>query len=139
MEIGNSKPVEEREDAGTIVFVKDELGEPAFDGEGDAKRAVTIRVVGTYSPTYRRARRKVRDKNLKTIRNDYNAETLEDQETAIAAECIIEWSGFTIGGRPFELTPKNAFALLKSHPWIYEQVFAAMNDHASFSTAPSPS
>lgn len=141
MEIGKSKDVAEREEQGTVVHVRDETGELQYYPEGASeqdRKPVTITVIGTYSRTYRKARQRARDKNIKTVRNDLSAEGLEAQEIKIAAECIKEWEGFTSDGKPFEYSVKNAVLLLEA-PYLYEQVFLAMNDHESFSTAPSRS
>lgn len=139
MDIGKSKEVAEREESGTTFQVNDEKGEPDFNGEGDSKTPVTITVVGTYSRTFRRARERQREKNLKRGRGALTAEMLAKQETEVLADCILGWEGFTSEGKPFPYTKENAILLLESAQWIREQVEEAMGDHQGFSTAPSRS
>lgn len=139
MEIGNSKSVAEREDEGTLVHVRDESGELQFYGDGGEKKPVTIRVAGSYSKTFRKAKERQREKNLKRGRAMFTAEGLAKQELEVIAACVISWDGFTSDSRPFIHSQDNAVMLLDSAPWIREQVEEAMSDHQSFSTAPSSS
>jgi hypothetical protein len=139
MDIGKSKDVAEREEQGTIIYVKDENGEPDFNGEGDSRKQTTITVVGTYSKTFRRSRERQREKNLKRGRGALTVEVLAKQETEVLAECILGWDGFMSDGKPFHYSKENAVLLLEAAPWIREQVEEAMADHQGFSTARSQS
>lgn len=139
MEIGNAKQVTDREDEGNTIEINDENDEPQFYPEGASEedgKPVTITVAGTYSKRFRRAREKRRSKNEKR-QGRLSDEEKNRQEVEVAAACIMAWEGFTQGGKPYELTEKNAIDLLLAMPWVYEQVLVAMNDHQGFSTARS--
>jgi hypothetical protein len=127
------------EDAGTLVHLKDVAGELLYDGEGDAKTPVTIRVAGTYSERYRRAQKRLKDRNLRGARRgeEFGADTLDAGTIELEAACIVEWT-FTAGGQPFPITANNWTALVAKQPQWQEQVSAAMTDHARFFASSSP-
>jgi hypothetical protein len=136
MDIGKGNEVEQREEQGTIVQLKDENGELQFYPEGAERKdqkPVTVTVVGTYSKTFRKARKDQRDKNLKRGRVGLKA-----QETEVIAKCILGWEGLTFNGQDFRYTDENKVLLL-GVPWIREQIEEAMGDHQGFSTARSQS
>lgn len=142
MDIGKSSEVEKREEQGTTVHLKDENGELQFYPEGVERakqKPVTITVVGTYSKTFRKARKDQRDKNLKRGRVALTADSLEKQEIEVIASCITGWEGLTSGTEEFVFKTENAILLLTTAPWIREQVEEAMGDHQGFSTARSQS
>lgn len=124
------------EDAGTVVHLKDIEGDLLFDVNGETKSPVTIRVAGTYSERYRKAQKKVADRNLQRARRgqDFDSDTLDEGTFALEAACIIEWS-FTASGQPFPITAGNWAALVAKQPQWQGQIQRAMGDHASFSTA----
>lgn len=121
------------EDEGTVVHLKDAAGELLFDGDGESKTPVTIRVAGTYSDRHKKAQKKIKDRNLRANRRgqDYTADTLEAGTTELEAACIIEWT-FTANGQSFPITAANWKALVAKQPQWQEQVALAMNDHARF-------
>lgn len=137
MEIGNSKTVAEREDRGTLMHVRDENGELQYDGEGDSKKPVTLRVAGTYSSIFKKARERQRDKNLKAKRNVFGADLLGRQELEVIAACVLadDFGPFTSNGKNFDYSKENVILLLEAAPWIREQVEETMGDHQGFSTA----
>lgn len=122
--------VEQREDEGTVVHIRDAAGEKQYQDDGTTP--VTITVVGTYSKRYRRLAEANRDKMLKQRRTQLDGEQLDEQSLETVAGCILGWDGFTADGAPFPFTKANAVTLLKAAPWMREQVEAAMNDHAAF-------
>lgn len=133
-----AKQVEQREDAGFTVHIRDELGEKLYQDDEQTK-PVTITVVGTYSRTYRRTIEAQRDRNIKQRKFNLDGDELLQQALELEAACIRDWDGFTDDGAPVPYTKANAVALLRQYPWIREQVNAAMNDHAAFFQQPSPS
>lgn len=141
MEIGNTQDVAEREEEGTLVHVPDENGDEQFEGEGENRKPVTLRVVGSYSATYKRAREKQRNKNLKRGRSGVTAEALDEGELALHAACVKpeDFGPFTSKGTPFTYSSKNVVLLLQSAPWIEEKVVEAIYDHQRFTKAPSRS
>lgn len=146
MDIQRAKTVTDREDEGIVVFIKDEKGDQAYkenpDGtpfldENQKKVPVKVCVAGTYSKRFKTARQKQRDRNLRKLRGDSTAESLERQEVTVTAECILWWDGFTIAGQEFPFNTENAVMLLEGLPWVRDQIEAKQSDHASFSSAPS--
>lgn len=123
------------EDEGTLVHLKDVAGELLYDGE----TPVTIRVAGTYSDRYRKAQRKLKERNIKAARRneEYSADTLDEGTIALEVACIIEWS-FTANEQPFPITAANWKALIEKQPQWQDQVSAAMTDHARFFVSTSP-
>ena len=138
-EVANSKSVAEREDEGTVVNVRDAAGDEIFYGEGDAKKAVTITVAGSYSKTYRRALDAQRERMMKQRRGSLTAAQLAKQQLELTAACVIGWQGFLSNGQPYECSKENVIALLDSAPWVRDQVEEAMQDHQSFFSTSSAS
>lgn len=131
IDLNAGKSVAAREDEGTVVHVRDEIGEKLYQDEAKTLPA-TITVVGTYSSRYRRLSEANRDKMLKQRRSQMDGDQLNQQSLELVASCILSWDGFVTVDGPFPYTKANAVALLDACPWIREQVEAAMNDHASF-------
>lgn len=127
------------EDEGTFVHFKDVTGNLLFDGEGEAKTPVGARVAGTYSERYRKALKKVKERNLRAARRneEYDADTMDDRTFELEAACLIEWT-FTTNGQPFPITPDNWKAIVAKQPQWQGQVDQAMNDHARFLARKSP-
>ena len=123
------------EDEGTLVHLKDVAGNPLYNETAP----VTIRVAGTYSERYRKAQRKVKDRNVRMVRRgqDYDADALDESTFELEAACILEWS-FTANGQPFPITADNWKALVAKQPQWQDQVSTAMTDHARFFSASSP-
>lgn len=138
MDIGSGKVVEQREEEGTVILIRDEAGERMYH-EKDPTKPVSITVVGTYSATYRRASEAQRDRNIKRRNFHLDGDQLDQQALELVAACITAWDGFTANGEAYPLTKPNAVQLLRAFPWIRQQVEAAMNDHSLFFRAPSPS
>lgn len=137
-DVAAQKDVSQREDEGTLVPVKSVTGEVQFYGEGEAKKPVTIRVVGTYSKTWRRANHALRER-LRKFRTTRTIEQQEQHAIELIADCILGWEGITSGDQPFPFTRDNAIALLTTCQWVREDVEAAMGDHAGFfSTSSAP-
>lgn len=131
MDVTTVQPVSE--DAGTPVHLKDAAGELLYDGDGDAKTPVIIRVAGSYSERYRKAQKKIKERNIRAGRRgeEYTADMLDNGTVELEAACIIEWT-FTAAGAPFPITADNWAALAAKQPQWQEQVAAAMHDHARF-------
>jgi hypothetical protein len=137
-DVSAQKDVGQREEEGTLVPVKSVTGEVQYDGEGDATKPVTIRVVGTYSKTYRRASFALRER-VRKFRTTRTSEQQDQHAIELIADCLLGWEGITNGGQPFPFTRDNAIALLTNCPWVREDVEAAMGDHERFfSTSSAP-
>lgn len=127
------------EDDGTFVHFKDPAGELLYDGDGETRTPVGARVAGSYSQRYRKAQKKLKERNIKAGRRgeDYTADALDAGTAELEAACIIEWT-FTANGQPFPITRDNWLALAEKQPQWQEQVAAAMYDHARFFVKSSP-
>lgn len=146
MDIGNNdaQSVTDREDEGTWVHLHDELGNLEYEPKVEAGKKATadnkpvrVKIAGTYSSRYRMARLKQRDRSMQRARQRVEAETVEEQERQVVADCFLEWECVLANGKPLDLTPKNAALLLKLRPWNYDELVVAQNDHASFLKARS--
>jgi hypothetical protein len=143
MELDNleqGKAVEQAEDDGVVIHVRDVRGVKMTytvkegDGENakDVEKPVTMRVAGTYSKRFRRITDMNRDKMMRRRGSMLDGDAVNRQAVEAMAECIIEWDGFFVKGRPLTLSKNNAVVLLEACPWIKTQVDEAMNDHAAF-------
>jgi hypothetical protein len=124
------------EDAGTFVHFKDVEGNLLFDTDESMVGGtvpVGAVVAGTYSSVYRKAQRKVKEKNLRAARRneDFGVDTLDDSTIDLETACILSWT-FTSNGQPFPITADNWRAIAAKQPQWQEQVQAAMTDHARF-------
>jgi hypothetical protein len=121
------------EDEGTVIHLKDAAGELLFDGQEPERTPVTALVAGTYSQRYRKAQKKVRERNIRAARRneDLDGDALEDRELELEAACIIAWT-LTANGQPFPITMDNWKAVVAKQPQWREQVQQAMTDHARF-------
>lgn len=133
MKIGQARNVAAREDAGTIVHIKDEIGHKAFYTTTDnTEKAVTVKIAGSYSSRARRAQEASRDELFK-IRGLPDGDQATQLGLAVLVACIIEWDGFfDEHDNPLPLTPENAFVVLRDMPWIKEQLETTHNNHAAF-------
>ena len=118
-----------REEAGRVVHVKDEAGQPLYDGDNE----VTLTVVGSYSKRYQQAH----DAMLRRVQNRQDIEDSRKDLVGLHAQCVIAWAGFYEAGQPLDCTPANVQKVLRAAPWIHNQVIAAMEDHAGFSVGSS--
>lgn len=126
------------EDDGTLVHLKSVTGDLLYDGEGESRTPVTIRVAGTYSERYRKAQKRLKERNIRAARRneDFDVDTLDAGSLELEVAAIIEWT-FTSGGQPFPITATNWKALISRQPQWQEQVATAMTDHARFFTTSS--
>ena len=125
-DLGQAQAVAVREEEGRVVELRDEAGE--------VMQGVTVSVVGSYSKRYRdavdqRANRKFRLGKLPTPA-EIRLETMQ-----LYADCVIQWEGFEHEGKPWPSTRENIVKVFEAAPWIYEQVAAAVEDHAGFTKA----
>lgn len=127
---------QEAEEAGRVIHVEDIDGTPGYYLDGDVQKPITIKIVGTYSRTYRTKMRQQRNQVLRQLEAP-SGETIDQQQTELVAACILGWEGFAKNGQPFPHTTENAIALLKALPWVQRQLEIAMGNHRGFSTRSS--
>lgn len=111
IDITQSKTVQDREDEGTWVHVRDASGEKQYYKVGEEEKPVRIKVAGSYSKRYRRIADAQRERLLKTRRTSLTADGLADNQRELAAGCSMEWEGFNANGQPFDCVPSNAALL----------------------------
>jgi hypothetical protein len=120
------KDVADRENEGTLIHLNDELGKPWYEGE----RKVTITVAGSYSRIFRKAEEAIRRRPLKA--GKLTSEKFYDENMEKAIACTLAWEGFELDGKPADLSRANIAKLYTNCPWVYDQVWEAMNDHQLF-------
>lgn len=130
-DLNESADVTTREDEGILVHLRDAAGEKMYADEAQEK-PVTMRVAGTYSEVYRKAREANRDKQLKKRSPHLDGDQLEDAALDEIAACVLSWENLNAGGKPLPFSKHNAVVVLKKARFIREQVEAAMSDHAAF-------
>lgn len=133
---GQKAVVASREDEGTVIHVRNEVGDHLHFGED--KKPVTILVAGSYSTVYRKALDAQRDRMMKHRRLSATGEQLARNQLELIAACVLSWEGFCDGPKVVPCTKENAITILSLFPWIREDVEAAMGDHQSFFKNSSP-
>jgi hypothetical protein len=121
----------DQEDSGCPVHVEDIKGTPLYYKVGDEEKAVTIRVAGAHSKTYRQAEAKLRKRKLKP--NQFTKQALHDDAMALAVMCTLSWEGMNgPGGVALPFTAENVRKVYTLCPWVYDLVNEAMHDHTNF-------
>lgn len=135
IDISKAPEATAREDAGQVVHIHDEQGEPAYENG----QPVTVRIAGTYSSLYRRTSEAQQQRQLKQRRTTLTGEQLRKNRIELVAACVLGWDGFTDNGQPFPCTKENAVRLLDTLPWVFEQLEQAQADHQGFFSTSSGS
>lgn len=133
-DLSKAKTVTQREDAGTVVHVRDEAGNPLFFGDEKNRNPITITVAGEYSRVARSHAEKARRQSSRELNRGVtkdDSDFLEDLIDRVAA-CTLSWQGIADGDKPLECNPANAKRLYTEAPWVYNDVWAAHRDHARF-------
>lgn len=128
------------EDQGTVVPLKDVHGLPMFYGPEDALKPVTVTVAGTYSERFRKAERAFIEGMGRSRDVSGLSASLDRRGEILAAGCVVAWDGIfedATETTPIPATAENAATIFRSARWVFEQVWAAMNDHARFFPKPS--
>jgi hypothetical protein len=134
-DLGSTKGVEEREEDGQVIELHDAELEPLL--YGSQKRPVTMTIVGSYSPTYKRAEESQLSKTLRRRGQVLTGPELKAQRTELLAACVKAWDGFFEDGNPVPCERSFVLDVLRKAPWIREQVERAVDDHAGFSKVSS--
>jgi len=125
-----------KEDEGILVHVNGVDENPAYYGEGEDRKPVTIRVAGAHSQKYRAIERDLRKRKIKP--KSLTAQQAFEDNLMKAVECTLDWEGFDVDGTPVPLTRKNVEMLYRRCPWVYDQIIEAIHDHAAFFGERSP-
>lgn len=130
--IGAARDVADREEKGTRIPIRDELGEPLIvkDEKGNEVPAYAI-IVGRNSATFRRTEQQQADRMLRRRSADLTAEMIEQNELEKIAACVKEWN-LTDNGNPIPCDKHNVVMVLKAAPWIRREFETAMADPSRF-------
>jgi hypothetical protein len=132
-EIGAAEDVAEREDQGTVVQLRDAIGDLWVENG----KPVTMTAVGSYSNIYAQAEAEVNRKYAKKLRAEGDDFDYRIYNNDLVSRCVTAWTEFTLNGQPAPITGKNVLQVLQVRPWIYPQLRRAMDDHARFFVPPS--
>lgn len=101
-----------------------------------ATKAATAMVFLVAAGDSERVRKTQRDiSNSYLLADSAKRRTAEDAEREgreLVAARIVDWRGVSLNGQPLPCTPGNVREVLKSYPWIAEQVVAFSDQRASF-------
>lgn len=112
------------------IFSLDETPETYIDENGEEK-PITIKVAGSHSRYYRQVEADQRKRRLKPKQLTAGAIYDDNMEKILA--CTLDWTGIALDAdTPVACTRENARVLYTECPWVYEQVFEAVHDHARF-------
>jgi len=114
------------EDGADVEIVHPRTGEPI---------GLTITVVGSDSPTYRKMIHKLANKRAKRGRGILNSEGMEADNIELLAACSTAWAwvkGLMLGGEVPEFNLSNVRGIYRDYPWIREQVDVFIGDRANF-------
>lgn len=130
--IGAARDVADREDKGTRIAIRDELGEPLIvkDGNGNEVPAYAV-IVGRNSATFRRVEQQQADRMLRRRSADLTAEMIEQNELEKIAACVREWN-LTDNGKPIPCDKSNVVMVLRAAPWIRREFETTMADPSRF-------
>jgi len=110
----------------------------------DKKKPITLQVVGTDHPAYKKVERRIRNKLLKDQsimrgKIKLSAAQLDEQELDKAKACLVGWEGVTVEGKLLEFNPANVDLLLTHEKleWIQEQLTEFCTDRENFMQASS--
>jgi len=126
--LSKMEAVKERDDAGIVVALKDEQGQP-YEGE------VTVTVLGPRSRAVRKARTRnalaFADKRggdlLADVPLEMTLDAIEDGNIEVCVAATTAWSGIVADGADVPCTPENARRLYLVAPHIVSQLAGAMN------------
>lgn len=131
--------VGELEERGTTVHIKDKTGDEMY--VPGTETPVTITVVGTLSPTYRRLANKHRDNAVKRMRSSsaFSSEQNDKDELQIIVGCVKGWQGFGANGVEIPPSREALVKLFTKFPFVLKQVQEEMDRRANFSERSSAS
>ena len=121
LDLTNTPNTADTEGHGRVVAILDESGDEYLD----AGKPVTMRVIGTYSKAFKKAQRKLQERNSRRSGKPTD-EQREADTRALWAVCVLEWE-LVIGATPAD--PATIFAL---KPHIMDQVADEAGNHAAF-------
>jgi len=96
---------------------------------------IRIKLAGADSDLYKKAERRVRNRNvslLKKSKNGLSAEIVEASAMEMLLGATLDWEGVTWGGAPLECTPENARMLYDKFGFIRDQVDEFIGDRNNF-------
>jgi hypothetical protein len=130
-------------DLASIDVVKDSNTGASIDlyhPTSGADLGIKIHIIGRDSDKFRETQAAQGRKRLAKMKktgfqtNGLQADT-ESDGIELLAHCTTGWEGMVMGGKAVPFSFDNAVAIYTSHPWIKEQVDAAIADRSLFTKA----
>ncbi len=110
----------------TIDLLSPKTGEPT---------GATVTVASYDSERVKKGQRERANKRLKTARNahvEVTAEELEADGYFNASLAVVSWTEVEENGQPVECTRENVERLLRTYPWLFDQVHIAARNRSLF-------
>lgn len=110
---------------------------------GPQGKPLSVTIHGPYSAKYKSFMRKQQQARLQNVtrqnRNALNitAEELEAGAMDLIIACIESWNMSFEGDKVLALTEENIREVFKQHPWVRDQIDAAMGNAADFLEPPT--
>jgi hypothetical protein len=136
--MSRAREVSQREDQGTEVPIKNELGEVEtyIDANDETQTAVII-MAGKNSPRYRRKESEQNSRRIKA--NSLTEGKFKDDAQELTVACVIGWRGVEEDdGSAVKCNEHNVLQVFKAAPWVYDDCVEAMNSPVRFTTSSSP-
>ena len=128
----SAKAVADQQDQGTVVTIKDQVGDPfTFVDADGVTQECTARVAGQLSSVYRKAEDAMRDRQLKRRSVTLTGEMLAKQQAELVAACVLDWN-LQNNGKLIPPTKENILTVFAAAPWIRTDIEAVMSDPARF-------
>lgn len=106
-------------------------GELLYDGEGDNRKPVTIRVLGQDSREFRKAVAAMNDR-LSRKKSAMSIDEAETRSIQLISSLVTGWHGIEWDGKPLECTPDNVQMFLRKFPPIRAQLDQFVSTRANF-------
>lgn len=113
------------EDTIAVIPLRGPDGQPDYAADGTR---ATISLVGLYSP-----RRQAAEAAWQAAHQTAETEpTREAVKIAIASWSVVDWHGIEDGGTPVPCTPATVIDVLTRARWLFDQVYAALDQRERF-------
>lgn len=105
--------------------------------------AMTVTLHGPYSKRYKETLRaqqqlRVEEMALSGVDGSLNPGELDAMTRELVAKCIEEWNVWETDEIQLDCTPENIEKVFEEHPWVLDQLNAALGRSGNFLDAPKP-
>jgi len=136
LDLGSLTSVAEQEEEGHWVEIDHPSGGPLCMGKQD--QPLRIKVVGSYSKTYR-TNAKRQHQELLQKRGKFSESDKERRDLDTLVVCTKAWEhAYDDKGKAIPFNADNVRILYAQAPFIFDQVDSAIVDHAAFFPSSSP-